>query len=172
LRLICSATDPEGGGLSYAWRTVRAPDGAAVELHQAGERVAAASGMTQPGDYVFAVAVGDGANIVQRQVLVRVFAGNQPPVPMDVHNRIPVRVTVADGHTLLRAGAWDVEGDPVTFRWRLASAPPGAAPALDTPAEPACQVSGLNIPGDYVFHLEVSDPTHTVSIEHTVPVYR
>jgi hypothetical protein len=90
---------------------------------------------------------------------------------MDVHNRIPVWVTVKDGGTLLRAGAWDIEKDPVTYRWSIASQPAGAAAALETPEKQACKVTGMTTPGDYVFRLDLSDPTHTVSVEHTVPVY-
>jgi hypothetical protein len=171
VRLLCSATDPELEDLSYSWRVVDRPDGTAAELHDAGERVAAVSGITQPGDYVFEVAVSDGNSVVTRRILMKAFAGNQAPVPMDVHNRIPVWVTVRDGGTLLRAGAWDVEDDPVTYRWSVASGPPGAAPVLEKPAEQACEVTGLTVPGDYVFRLAVSDPTHTVTVDHTVPVY-
>jgi hypothetical protein len=42
---------------------------------------------------------------------------------------------------------------------------------LEKPGEQACQVTGLTVPGDYVFRLAVSDPTHTVTVDHTVPVY-
>jgi hypothetical protein len=170
-RLLSSATDPELDSLSYEWRVVGHPAGAPVELHQADERVASVSGVTRPGDYVFEVAVSDEESTVVRRVLMRAFDGNQPPVPMDVHNRIPVWVTVRDGHTLLRAGAWDIEDDPVRFRWSVAAAPRGVALALETPDEAACKVTGLTVPGDYVFRLELSDPDHTVAMEHTVPVY-
>jgi hypothetical protein len=163
--------DPDLDGLSYGWRTVCQPEGARVELHQAEERVAAAAGMTLAGDYVFEVQVSDGASTVSRQVLVRAFDGNQPPVPMDVHNRIPVWVTTRDAHTLLRAGAWDVEDDALAFHWSVAAAPRGAVPVLEMPDEPACRATGLIVPGDYVFRLELSDQDHTVAVEHTVPVY-
>ena len=134
-----------------------------VEVH--------ASNMTAPGDYVFAVEVGDGRNIVTREVLVKVFAANQPPVPFDVHNRIPVWVRVKDGGTLLRAGAWDVEGDKVSFRWNVVRQPAGATAVLETPAESACKVTGMSVPGDYVFRVAVSDPTHIVPADLTVPVH-
>ncbi len=32
-------------------------------------------------------------------------------------------------------------------------------------------MAGMTQPGDYVFRVQVSDPTHTVSVDHTVPVY-
>jgi len=172
LQLLCSATDPEGDPLSYAWSAVSQPAGARVALATPDRASTRADGLTVPGEYVFAVLVSDGAHGVARRVLLTVFEGNQTPVPMDVHNRLPVWVTVRDGGTLLRAGAWDVENDPVTFRWSLVSRPEGASAALETPDKGACKVTGMTVPGDYVFRVEVSDPTHTVAADHTVPVYR
>ena len=115
--------------------------------------------------------MSDGQHTVGRDVLVRSFEGNQPPVPVDVHNRIPVWVRVKDGGTVLRAGAWDIERDPLSFRWTVVRQPNGAAAQLETPEKPACKVTGMTVPGDYVFRLDVSDPANTVSVEHTVPVY-
>jgi hypothetical protein len=171
VQLSCLATDPEADGLSYKWSVVGQPPGAQVALSTPSGASVRAAGLTQPGDYLFAAEVSDGTHAVARQVLVRAFAGNQAPVPTDVHNRIPVWVTVKDAGTLLRAAAWDVEGDPVTFRWEVLAAPPGASPTLETPDKPACRAAGMTVPGDYVFRVCLSDPTHTVCTDHTVPVY-
>lgn len=172
LRLTCSATDPELDELSYVWSVVEQPQGARVAVRDVRGASARAEGLEVPGDYVFAVEVSDGEHRVRRQVLVKVFVGNQPPEPLDVHNRIPVWVTVGDGGTHLRAGAWDVEDDPLRFRWSVLTQPQGASPRLESPRKKACPVGGMTVPGDYVFRLEVSDPAHTVSVDHTVPVYR
>jgi len=171
VRLSCSATDPEADALSYEWRVLEQPAGAQVRLRGQGGQQAEASGMSSPGDYVFEVRVSDGDHAVSRQLMVRTFAGNQPPVPTDVHNRMPVWVRVKDGGTLLRAAAWDIEDDVVTFRWSVAKQPAGASARLEKPNEAACRVMGLTVPGDYVFRLEVSDGQHTVAVDHTVPVY-
>jgi hypothetical protein len=171
VQLSCLATDPEADGLSYKWSVVGQPPGARVALSAASGASVRAAGLTQAGDYLFAAEVSDGTHAVARQVLVKVFGENQPPVPTDVHNRIPVWVTVRDAGTLLRAAAWDVEGDPVTFRWEVLAAPPGASPTLETPDKPACRAAGMTVPGDYVFRVCLSDPTHTVCTDHTVPVY-
>jgi len=171
VRLSCAATDPELDPLTYTWSVVSQPAGASVVLGSRQGATVPATGLSVPGDYVFAVAVSDGRRTVTRRVLVRAFDGNQPPVPTDVHNRIPVWVRVRDGGTLLRSGAWDIEKDPLTFRWSVLSQPAGADARLETPEEAACRVTNMTVPGDYVFRLQVSDPTHTVAVEHTVPVY-
>jgi len=104
-------------------------------------------------------------------VLIKVFEGNQPPVLTDVHNRIPVWVTVRDAGTLLRAAAWDIEGDKVSLRWSVLTQPEGAQVSLETPDDVKCQVRLMTVPGDYVFRVEGSDGAHTVSQDLTVPVY-
>ena len=103
--------------------------------------------------------------------LMQIFQGNQPPVAMDVHNRIPVWVRVADGGTLLRGGAWDIENDRLSFAWTILRQPEKATAVLETPSQPACKVRGMTVAGDYVFRLTLSDGTNTVTAEHTVPVY-
>jgi len=64
------------------------------------------------------LACTDGTNEVTRDVLLNVYEGNQPPRLMDVHNRIPVLVTLPHSETLLRGGAFDLEGDILSFKPR------------------------------------------------------
>ncbi|MGD9496987.1 MAG: hypothetical protein AB7Y46_11870 [Armatimonadota bacterium] len=170
--LSVAATDPDLDGLRCAWRVIAQPEGAQASIAAPNAASAQASGLSLPGEYLFAVEVADGRHTVEERLIVRVFAENQPPVPVDVHNRIPVRVTVADGKTLLRGGGRDIEGDPLTRRWSVVRQPQGAKAVLAAPTEDACEVSGLTVPGDYVFRFELSDPTHTVAEELTVPVYQ
>jgi len=169
--LQVAATDPDLDELRCAWRVIAQPEGAHVRIAEPTAASTQASGPSVPGDYVFAVTVSDGANSVEKRLMVRIFGENQPPVPVDVHNRIPVRVTVADGKTELRGGGRDVEGDVLTVRWSIVSQPQGANTALATPTQGKCAVTGLTVPGNYVFRFELSDPTHTVAEELTVPVY-
>lgn len=172
LQLVCSATDPEQDPLAYSWSVLSQPTGARVALATPDRASTRADGLTAPGEYVFAVLASDGAHQVGRRLMLTVFEGNQAPVPMDVHNRLPVWVTVRDGGTVLRAGAWDIEDDPVAFRWSVVSQPEDAAAALETPQNASCRATGMTVPGDYAFRVEVSDPSHTVAADHTVPVYR
>ncbi|MEJ2705167.1 MAG: hypothetical protein P8Z79_22230 [Sedimentisphaerales bacterium] len=123
------------------------------------------------GEYVFTVAISDGLNVVTRDVAFNVFADNQPPYVLDVHNRLPVMVTLPTNSTQLRCAGLDLEGDPLSYRWTVTSQPVGASASLAAPTTTNCQVTGLTVAGDYVFTVEVSDPTHTVVRELTVPVY-
>lgn len=169
--LQAAASDPDVDELRFTWRVASQPAGAQALIAEPTATSTRATGLSAPGEYVFAVEVSDGAHTVERRLMVPVYAGNQPPVPVDVHNRIPVRVTVADAKTELRGGGRDVEGDALTMRWSIVSQPPGAAAVLGAPTEGKCPATGLTVPGDYVFRFELGDPTHTVAEELTVPVY-
>jgi len=90
---------------------------------------------------------------------------------MSSASRSATWVRVKDGGTLLRGAAWDIERDPLSFKWAVVRQPEGAAAQLETPGKTACKVAGMTVPGDYVFRLDVNDPANAVSVEHTVPVY-
>ncbi len=169
--LVAAACDPELDRLSFSWKVSRTPAGANVRLATPNEPTTEATGLTVPGKYGFVVAISDGTSVVRREVLLNVFSENQPPFIIDLHNRIPVQVTLPTSRTNLRAGAFDLEDDPLRFRWSIVRQPPGANARLEKPTEGACPVSNLTAPGEYVFRFEASDPTHTVSQTLTVPVY-
>ena len=157
--------------MSYSWSVTGQPSGAKATLANTQSAITEASGLTVPGHYVFTIAIRDGANEVKRDVRLNVYAGNQPPVLIDVHNRLPVLVALPQGGTVLRGGALDLEGDKLTYRWSVVSQPPGAAVRLEMPDDGTCRVSNFTVPGDHVFRFEASDGTNTVSENLTVPVY-
>jgi O-glycosyl hydrolase len=169
--LSASATDPERDPLSYWWSVTSRPAGADVSLTAPGSATTSATGLTVAGEYVFTVAVSDSTNTVTRDVALNVYAGNQPPFPFDVHNRLPVTMTLPASSTQLRGAGMDVEGDPLSYRWSVLSEPPGADALLAAPTTATCPVTNMTVAGDYVFQLELSDPTHTVAAELTVTVY-
>jgi hypothetical protein len=169
--LSAAAQDPELDRLSYTWTITRQPDGANVTLADPDAATTSAKGLTAPGRYAFQVIAGDGHGQIEREVRVNVFAGNQPPTPIDVHNRLPVRVALPQDTTELRAGAFDLEGDELTFRWHVVSQPPDSAIRLETPGQARCKVTNITKSGDHVFRLEVSDGTNTARETLTVPVY-
>ncbi len=171
VRLSASAEDPRLAPLRYSWSVVEAPDGATVHLAEPKSRTTTATGLTAPGRYAFEVKVSDGVNTVARRVFLNVFEGNQPPLVLDVHNRIPVLVTLPHDNTLLIGGALDIEGDTLSFRWSVVRQPEGSAVRLENPTQPKCKVTNITVPGDHVFRFEVRDGHHTVAEELTVPVY-
>jgi hypothetical protein len=169
--LAAAAQDPELDRLSYTWSVTDQPPGASATIAGPQSATTEASGLTVAGRYAFTVTIGDGTHQSHRQVLLNVYEGNQPPTLIDVHNRLPVMVTLPEGATELRGGAFDLEGDKLTFRWSVVSQPPGSAVRLQSPGEPTCKVTGITRPGNHVFKFEVGDGTNTVAEHLTVPVY-
>lgn len=171
ITLSASATDPELDALSYVWTVESKPEAAEVTLATAAAPKTEVKGLTAPGDYIFSVAVSDGAHAVLRKVKLTVFSENQPPMSLDLHNRIPVVVTLPQSSTLLRAWAYDLEGDPLKFRWSVLRQPKGSKVKLETPDRPASKLSNLTVPGDYLLQIQANDPTHTVSQILKITVY-
>ncbi len=176
LTLAASAADPEKDTVAFRWTLTSQPAGANVRIAGPDAATAAAEGLTVPGDYFFAVTASDPTHAVRREVKVTVFAKNQPPLLIEIHNRIPITVTLPDSSTHLRAWAVDLEGDPLAFEWKVVKQPPGANVALNIPpkaktGDPARIASGMTVAGDYVFRIEISDGANTVSKDHTVTVH-
>ncbi|MBL7037057.1 MAG: hypothetical protein ISR77_00435 [Pirellulaceae bacterium] len=171
LVLSAAAQDAELDRISYSWTILRQPAGAKVMLAAPHSATTSATGLTSPGRYVFEVVATDGHSRVRREAPVNVFAGNQPPAPIDVHNRLPVVVTLPQDTTELRGGGLDLEGDELTFRWSVVSQPAGSAVRLESPGQAKCKVANITTPGEHVFRFEVSDGENTVAETLTVRVY-
>jgi hypothetical protein len=169
--LLATATDPELDVLSYTWSPKSSPAGATVVLATPNNATCEASGLTVAGDYVFTLAVDDREKTVTRDLLLRVHATNEPPVPVDVHNRLPVQIVQPVSSTNLRGGGWDLENDPLTFNWTVVSQPTGASANVVTPNTATTALSRLTVAGDYLLRLEIKDPTHTVTQDLPITVY-
>ena len=171
ITLSAAARDPELDQLAFSWSVTRQPQGATAVIANPQSATTEANGLAVAGQYAFTVTISDGTNEVKRDVLLNVYEGNQPPRLIDVHNRIPVLVTLPHSETLLRGGAFDLEGDKLSFKWSVVKQPSGSAVRLESPNETACKVTNITFPGDHVFKFEASDGTSTVSQELTVPVF-
>jgi len=161
--LSASAQDTDRDALSFAWTVKSAPSGANVALGSSSSANATASGLTAAGTYVFAVTIRDTAgHSVARDVTVRAYQGNQPPVIAEGHRYykqewlVPPESAMVFGPLFIRA--IDIEGDPLTTSFSVVSQPSGGRASFS-----GNTVSGLTVPGQYTFRFTASDPTHTVT---------
>jgi hypothetical protein len=175
--LTAAATDPELDTLTYAWSVASKPTGANVTLTSPNTASTNANGLTVAGMYIFNVNVSDGHTIVTSQVALNVLVGNQPPIISVVQARapngsgLPLLLTQPQNSSwLLDQVAYDLEGDTLSYSWTVVSQPSGASASLATPTASACVANNLNVAGNYVFQITVSDGTTPVSQTVTVTV--
>lgn len=174
--LAASATDPEKDPLNFKWQVKSQPAGAEATLVKPDSDTTSATGLIVPGDYIFTVAVSDPTHTVKRDMKVIVFTRNEPPEILDLHNRIPITVTLPESKTLLHAWPYDLEKDRLAFEWKLMKQPAGANAKLELPegakkGGTARVASGMTVAGQYVFRFEVTDGHNTVHKDHTVAVH-
>jgi O-glycosyl hydrolase len=167
INLTSSAQDVEREPLTFSWSVKSRPEPAAVSVGSPNSASTAASGLTVPGEYVFTVTVRDGAGqATARDVIVRVYSGNQPPFFAEGHRYYKdERLILPDSSVAygpLFINALDREGDAVTTSFSVVSQPPGANAVFS-----GTSVSGLTVPGTYTFRFTASDPTHTVHRDFT-----
>ena len=169
--LQVTATDPELSRLTFTWSVDAQPAGAQATLATPNAQRTQVRSLTAPGMYIFSVTVSDGDRQATRTVLVPVFAGNQPPVITDLHNRLPVTVTLPQSSTELRVAGWDLERDPLSYEWSVKAQPPGANAVLETPGAARCKVTGLTGAGEYLFSLTLADAGHASTQQLRVTVH-
>lgn len=171
VRLLAAAQDPELDPLAYSWSVSKHPPGAGVTLSSPHAAETEATGLTASGRYGFTIVVSDGTNQVERTVWLNVFRGNQPPRLIDVHNRIPVVVTLPQNQTLLRGGAFDLEGDRLTYHWTVVKQPRGSKVKVEPGKKGGWRLTNITKPGKHVLRFTADDGHHAVSQELTIPVF-
>ncbi|MCM8785660.1 MAG: hypothetical protein NC827_06355 [Candidatus Omnitrophica bacterium] len=171
VKLFVKAIDPEGETLKYQWQILEQPKDVSMKILNPESSETIVIGLNQKGKYVFSISVSDNFNKILKKVIVKVLEGNQPPEIFDLHNRIPVTVTLPEQKTELRASGFDIEGDNLEYKWIVIEQPEGANAILETPDKPSCVVSNLSLPGDYVFRIQLSDKINTVWKNLKVTVY-
>ena len=129
------------------------------------------NGLAAPGSYAFTVTVSDGTDRAQRDVLLNVFEGNQPPRLIDVHNRIPVLVTLPTDSTNLRGGAFDLEGDRLRFAWDVVKQPPSSDVRIEPSGKGRWKLTNITKPGVHVLRFTANDKEHAVARDLTIPVF-
>ena len=145
------SSDIDGNGLAYAWSFITKPDGSSAQLSDT-KAVKPTFKVDKPGSYVVQLIVNDGL-VNSTAAKVTISTENTPPVA----NAGPDQtVYVTEQVTLDGSGSSDVDHDPLTFAWSIASKPEGSAAVLSDPnaAKPTFTVDK---PGSYVVQLIVND---------------
>jgi hypothetical protein len=155
------STDPEGQELSFALRNVWAPQGSKLARWKASAGVAKVKPDLK-GFYKFELVVSDGGKKSKPVFVSYEIDGNDQAPVADLQG--PDASELGEIVTLSAAGSVDVEGRPLTYAWRLQSAPRGSTAQLSLTTTPVTQFKA-DKRGQYVFALVVTDAAGQASVE-------
>ena len=150
-----NSTDPDGDSLTYEWKLVQVPEGSSPSVNF-GDKNKAKAFFTPiaQGEYVISLTVSDGHYPpVTKEVTITILPPPNPPVA----NAGPDQtVNINETTTLDGSGSSDVDGDPLTFKWVVASNPIGGNKNI-TDADKETAMFRPDQPGNYVIELTVTD---------------
>ena len=147
------SSDADGDPLTYHWSIVSQPYGSGATLSDASV-VRPSFVVDRAGHYVVQLIVNDGF-ADSTPATVRIDTENSPPVAnAGPDQTVPVRANVQlDGR-----GSFDVDKDPLTYRWSFVSRPAGSQATFDDVTAPNPTFT-IDYPGRYVVQLIVNDGT-------------
>ena len=178
-----TANDPELNTLTYHWSVKSQPAGANALLATPNAASTTANGLTNAGTYVFNIDVRDATNTTTRQLYLVAYATNPPPVLWQPGFRIAAPYGLVFGNlpgithaiveqptstATLQVGISDLANSDFTGRgqWSVVSKPAGATNLLLGGTyyiyiSIRSDVTGMTVPGDYLFQLDVTNPGHS-----------
>ena len=179
--LSATANDAELNSLTHTWTVISSPAGATPVITSPAAYNTSVTGMTVAGTYVFNIAVNDGTTTTSRQVYVAVYAANPGPVLGQAGFRIVApyglvfdnpgdtthaNIELPTSSATLQIGISDLQNSDYTNRgtWTLVSQPAGGVAQVGATTyifvSIRAQVTGMTVPGDYVFQVNVTYPGH------------
>jgi hypothetical protein len=179
--LTVKASDPELDPLTYTWSVDSQPGGANALIATTSVASTAVNGLSVAGTYIFNISVSDGSNVSSKKIYILVYASNPPPVLGQAGFRIAppyglvftdpgdtthANIELPTSSVTVQVGVGDLANSSFNGRgkWTLVSQPNGANAFLDTTiyiyVSIRAQASKMTVPGDYVFHVSVTNPGH------------
>lgn len=157
------STDPDGDVLTYSWTVVSHPAGSTATPATSNGAITSFA-PDRPGAYELSLVVSDGT--LSDDAIIGFSTSNSPPV---AHAGSAQSVAVGTTVTLDGSGSTDVDGDALTFEWRIASRPASSASQLSDPSV-VMPTFNVDVAGTYTFELVVRDPSNAASPPSVVSV--
>jgi hypothetical protein len=144
--------DPDGQPITFQWSIVSKPAGSQASL--TGATTATPSFVADVhGDYTIQLVVTDSLGATSSPAIVKVSFNNIAPVADAGSSQSAV---VGQTVTLDGSKSSDANGDRLTYRWSLISAPSGSQAAIANPTAPITSFVP-DQPGTYIAQLIVND---------------
>jgi Secretion system C-terminal sorting domain len=179
--LSAQANDAELDPLTHTWTVMSSPVGSTPAIANPNAYNTAVTGLTVAGNYVFNIAVSDGTNTTNKQVYVEVYTTNPQPVMGSAGFRISTPYGLVFGNPgdtthanielptsslTTQLGISDLANSDFTGRgtWTIVSQPTGGVATISATTyiyvSIRANVTGMTVPGDYVFQVNVTNPGH------------
>ncbi len=175
------ANDAELVPLTYNWSIASQPAGGTAVIVNPTKTTTLVTGLSDAGTYIFQINVSDGINVSSKKVYLIVYASNPPPVLWQAGFRIAqpyglvftnfpdtthANIELPISSVTTQVGIGDLANDAFDGRgkWTIVSQPPGGVAIVDTTyyiyISIRGTVTGMTVPGDYVFQCNVTNPGH------------
>jgi hypothetical protein len=148
-----ASSDPDAQPLTYSWSFVNRPAGSAASLGNA-TSVNATFTPDREGEYVVQLVVNDG-ELSSAPDTVQISTLNSAPVANAGSDRNAI---VGELVTLDGSASSDIDGDPLTYAWAVASRPAGSTAEIVDPSEVSARFTP-DVAGQYLIELVVDDGT-------------
>ena len=176
--LSATCNDAELDPHTSLWTVLSSSVGSNPVIANPTALTSAVSGLTVSGNYVFNIAVTDGINTSNKQVYLEVYDTLPKPVLGSGGFRIAAPYGLVFGNpgdtthanielptstVILQCGIADLANTDFTGRgtWSIVSQPTGGVAVVGATqyifVSIRAQVTGMTVPGDYVFQLNVTD---------------
>ncbi len=190
--ISATASDAELNTLTYQWSVSSHPKGTTPVIASPNTSSTSVSGLTKAGTYIFTISVSDGIKTTSKKLYLVSYSSNPPPVlgsagfrfaaPYGLVFGSPGYTTHANielptSSATLQIGIGDLANSDFTGRgtWSLVQQPNGANVSISATTyiyvSIRATVSGMTVPGDYIFQVNVTNPGHpdlTARIKCTV----
>jgi O-glycosyl hydrolase len=168
-RLGCAIYDPEGDPFTVLWEVVSQPKGANAVLASPTSTPCSVNNLLVPGEYLFRITATDANNSSTDSIRVTVHDKNNAPV-INSLTAGSANLNSSVGETVLSATTEDADGEFLGHWWKIRKKPLASNPVFSTPGLKTTKVSGLSVPGTYVFTFTAADNISRVSDDITIIV--
>jgi hypothetical protein len=179
--LSCTANDPEMDAHTFQWSVVSFPVGANPIIATPAAASSTVSGLTAAGNYVFRIDVSDGVNTTSKKVYLIEYPDAPPPILGSAGFRIAAPYGLVFGNpgdtthanielptsaVTTQVGISDIPNSDFTGRgtWTIVSQPAGGVAVISATTyifvSIRANITGMTVPGDYVFKCNVTYPGH------------
>ncbi len=179
--ISATANDAELHSLTYFWSVSSHPKGTDPVIASPNAASTSVSGLSKGGTYIFTIKVSDGVKTSSKKLYLISYNSAPPPVLGSVGFRFAApyglvftnpgdtthaNIELPTSSATLQIGISDLANSDFTGRgtWSLVKQPAGANVSISATTyiyvSIRATVSGMTVPGEYVFQVNVTNPGH------------